>query len=72
MFVLGSYKGNIQLVEADFPGGNVEPGQRFDRMPTTVLEKWQVIKAFDHESQQRLKALQVLIGHVALCSLFEI
>lgn len=72
MFVLASRKGKIQLVKADFPGGNVEPGQRFDRMPTTVLEKWQVIKVFDHENQRRLESLQILIGNEALRALFEI
>ncbi len=72
MFVLANHKEKTQLVSGEFPENEVAPGYMFERMPVLDLEKWLVIKVFNHENQRRLEAIQVLIGLEALNNLFEV
>ena len=70
MFVLASRGKKTQLVSVDLP--DVKPGHKFNRMPSTEIEEWWVVKVFDRGNQRRLEALQVLLGDDVLRQLFDI
>jgi hypothetical protein len=69
IFVLAKSDEKLDLVSGDFSKSKV--GDLFARHPVYGTENWKIVKIFDHDEQENLKAMERLMGFERLSKLFS-
>lgn len=70
IFVLAQDDARIELVIGDF--AKLKVGDSFARHPIYGHKPWKIIKIFNHEEQEKLRALELLTGFELLSKLFSV